>query len=193
MNKPLNAQVWERDELDWYREPASSTAGLLSVETFDGPILDPACGGGNIVETCLSVGLAAYGSDIRRRTEAAWFQGERDFLSCGYVWRTPNIITNPPFYRAKGTESFIRLALQRASRKVAVFTSIKFLAGAGRANGLFRDHPPSRIWIITPRPSCPPGAHLAAGGVASGGTADWIWLVWSEDRAGESVLGWIRA
>jgi hypothetical protein len=185
--------TYDRADLDWYQEPRFATEGLLRVETFEGPILDPACGSGNIVEACLAAGLAAYGSDIKQRTDAAWFKGERDFLQAGPSPRARDLITNPPFFRAKGTEAFIRKALVVACGKVAIFTDVKFLAGQGRARGLFKDHPPSRVWIITPRPSCPPGAHLVAGGVASGGTADWCWLVWDEKRAGESVLGWIRA
>lgn len=189
------AHVWERDPLDFYVEPRRATEGLLSVETFTGGILDPACGAGNIVETCIAAGLKAAGTDIKRRTGKPWFIEERDYLAPGYPWRADNIICNPPFYRAKGTEEFIRLALSRATRKVAVFTDLKFLAGSGRANGLYAEHPPTRVWIITPRPSCPSGAMLEAGGEASGGTADWVWLVWCLDERPPvaPALGWIRA
>ncbi len=77
------------------------------------------------------------------------------------------------------TEAFIRHALKRLSlKKLAVFTDIKFLTSARRANGLYAELPPSRVWMISPRPSCPPGAYIAAGNKPQGGTADFCWIVW---------------
>lgn len=192
----LKARIWARDELDWYVEPVRATEALLSVERFVGPIYDPACGGGNIVRTLLAAGYEAWGTDILQRVEPApaWFDGAHDFLGEG---RPPlsftNIVMNPPFYRAKGAEAFIRKALALASGKVAAFVDIRFIAGADRAAGLFADHPPARIWIITPRVSCPPGTYLAAGNKAGNGSSDWCWLVW--DRTGPSAgtqMGWLR-
>jgi predicted RNA methylase len=191
-----NAHVWERDGLDWYVEPSVATRQLASVETFDGLILDPCCGGGNIVSTLRAAGLRAYGSDIVRRVsaETEWFLGEHDFLAAeaDTITRWPNIVMNPPFFRAKGAEAFIRKAVEISTAKVCAFLDIKFLAGATRAEGLFADLPPARIWILTPRPSCPPGEYLAAGNVAGGGTADWVWAVWDHAHTGPTQLGWLK-
>lgn len=194
------AHVWERDPLDWYVEPESATDALLRVERFAGRCWDPACGGGNIVHALHRAGLSAAGTDIKRRVPAdtRWFMGERDFLLGRPLPVWMNIICNPPFFRAKGTEAFIRRAHELAAEspypgKLAVFTSIKFLAGDGRANGLFVDHKPARVWIITPRPSCPPGAVLAACGKAEGGTEDWCWLIWDLKRpAASTSIDWLR-
>ncbi|MBI1234742.1 MAG: hypothetical protein GC208_09600 [Alphaproteobacteria bacterium] len=191
------AHVWERDELDWYVEPKAATKALLTVERFVGPVLDPSCGQGNIVETLRAHGYMAAGTDIKRRTDAAWFLGEIDFLArvpgeieCPDF---PNFVMNPPFFKAKGAEAFIRRALEFASGKVCAFVDIKFLAGAKRAEGLFNEFPPARIWIITPRVSCPPGHVLVDGGKASGGTADWCWLVWDQTApANGTSLDWLR-
>lgn len=184
-----DAHIWQRDALDWYQEPSRCTEQLLSVETFSGNIWDPACGGGNIIKACLARGLDAYGSDIVDRG----FGGVQDFLDPVFDFvNVDNIICNPPFFRAKGTEDFIRKALTVATRKVAIFTDIKFLAGQARGSGLWADLPPSRAWILSERPSCPPGEYLAAGNEAKGGTADWVWLVWSASAPrGETKLGWI--
>lgn len=188
------AHVWARDALDWYVEPESSTVALAAVESFDGEVYDPCCGGGNIVRGLMQAGLSARGGDLVERSgqDPAWFAGTQDFLSDATL--RANICMNPPFFRAKGTEAFIRHALQHTARKVAAFADLKFLAGAGRASGLYAEHPPSRVWIITPRPSCPPGEYLEAGHEARGGTADWVWLVWDKSRphAG-TAIGWLRA
>ncbi|MEN0652407.1 MULTISPECIES: hypothetical protein [Hyphobacterium] len=191
------AHVWERDELDWYVEPKAATEALLTVERFVGPIVDPSCGQGNIVETLRSAGYDALGSDIKRRTDATWFAGEIDFLAdspaSDLLRQVPNFAMNPPFFKAKGAEAFIRRALGFATGKVCAFVDIKFLAGAKRAEGLFTEFPPSRIWIITPRVSCPPGHVLVDGGKASGGTADWCWLVWDRTApANGTSLDWLR-
>lgn len=189
-----NAHLWERDDLDWYVEPPSATDALLRVERFVGGIHDPACGQGNIVLTASANGYAATGSDVVDRAGSpAWFMGRFDFLKAGYPKAIDNIVVNPPFFKAKGAEAFIRKALDVARGKVAVFVDIKFLAGSGRANGLYRELPPHRVWIITPRPSCPPGHVLAAGGKAAGGTADWCWLVWDKTAPYTgTAINWLR-
>lgn len=191
------AHVWERDEFDWYVEPERVTQQLLTVERFSGGIHDPACGQGNIVKTLRAAGYHATGSDIVDRVdwpiESAWYQGEVDFLANPPWSSLNNIVTNPPFFRAKGAEAFIRKALSIATGKVAVFVDIRFLAGAERAGGLFEKHPPHRVWIVTPRASCPPGTYLAAGNKAGNGSSDWCWLVWDQTAPFFGTqLGWLR-
>jgi hypothetical protein len=77
-----------------------------------------------------------------------------------------------------------------------MFTETKFLASQGRARGLFAEYPPDRIWIVTPRPSCPPGQFLLDGGVAEDGKSDWCWLVWDKTLPttlrGDTRLRWLR-
>ncbi len=189
---PKAARIFERDPHDWYVEEIKASTGLLRVERFVGPVWDPACGGGNILRACTAAGLQATGTDIVRRMpeDDPFFVREFDFLGAqGSAvgtpphlpfpeWYATNIVTNPPFFRAKGTEAFIRKALTIARGKVAIFADVKFLASQRRATGLFAEHCPHRVWTLAERPSCPPGAWLAAGNKAGGGTADWCWLVY---------------
>lgn len=191
----LQAHVWARDEHDWYVEPVRATQALLSVERFVGEVYDPACGGGNIVTTLRTAGYLAFGTDIVERVTGPviWFRGVHDFLSAERsLFAAPNIVMNPPFFRAKGAEAFIRKALTLARGKVAAFVDIRFLAGGERASGLYAELPPNRVWIITPRVSCPPGTYLAGGGKAGNGSSDWCWLVWdlTAPRA-DTRVGWI--
>lgn len=192
--KEKRSHLWERDPRDWYVEPRRATEALLSVEKFVGQIYDPAAGSGNIVETCIHAGYDAIGSDIVRRTDKPWFTGEIDWLVVQTVPAPVNVITNPPFYRAKGAEAFIRKALAYSTGKVCAFVDIRFIADSDRANNLFLEFAPHRIWIITPRVSCPPGPYLAAGGKAGNGSSDWCWLVWDMTAPpGETRIGWLRA
>lgn len=191
---PRKSHLWERSDFDWYVEPTRATEQLLAVEHFEGSIWDPACGGGNIVKTCIEAGYDAIGTDILRRVDDQWFVSERDFLSTDRVM-ADNIVTNPPYFRAKGTEAFIKHALKLCAGKVCIFADIRFLAGAERANGIYREHPPNRIWIITPRVSCPPGEYLMAGNKAGNGSSDYCWLIWNEreHRSADREFGWMTS
>lgn len=189
------AHIWERDGLDWYVEEPRAAAELLKVERFVGHVWDPCCGQGNIVKELLAFGYDAIGTDIVQRVSAEepWFKCAFDFRETGQIL-APNIVMNPPFFKGKGTEEFIRRALALAKGKVAAFVDVKFLAGSARANGLYREHRPTRVWFITPRISCPPGEWLAQGNKAGGGTADWCWLVWdlTAPIGSATQLGWLR-
>ena len=192
------AHIWERHSEDWYVEPVIATTALLRVERFAAPVLDPCCGGGNIVSACRAAGIEAFGCDLVRRVPAQtpWFKGERNFLQDGVAPHlAPGaIITNPPYFKAKGTETAIRQALA-TGLKTAAFVDVRFLASSERANGLYHDFPPDRIWVVTPRVSCPPGDYLAAGNKAGNGSSDWCWLVWEPadaPRSGKTQWGWLR-
>ncbi|WP_421983395.1 hypothetical protein [Roseibium sp.] len=178
--KQKNAKIWSRSPLDWYVEPERCTAQLLNFERPVGRIHDPCCGGGNIVKSCIDAGYRATGTDMVDRAETPpWFLGILDFMSYEKQIRPfDNIFMNPPFYKGVGTEAFIRKAIAMTRGKVAAYTEVRFLGGETRAMTLFRDHPPDRIYIITPRPSCPTGEYLASGGKAKNGSPDFCWLVW---------------
>ena len=183
MTEIKKAHLWDRSDQDWYQEPADCTEALLAAERFRGMVWDPACGGGNIIKTVHASGRFACGTDLvyrgLDRDDGLW-RGERDFLKTPVeAFPADNIITNPPFEGGKGTEAFIRHALSAPRlAKLAIFTDVRFLFSKGRALGLYAELPPSRVWVLVPRPSCPPGRYLAEGGKATGGTADFCWLVW---------------
>jgi hypothetical protein len=180
-----DAHLWDRSDQDWYQEPADCTTALLSVERFRGQIWDPACGGGNIVKAAHAAGKSAFGTDLVDRrwdTDNVLWRGCKNFLDADPAhFPADIIICNPPFEGGKGTEAFIRHALSSPGiAKLAIFTDVRFLFSKKRATGLYADLPPSRVWILFPRPSCPPGSFIAEGGKASGGTADFCWLVWDK-------------
>ena len=189
------AHLWKRDEHEFYIEPERCTTQLCAVERFVGAIHDPSCGQGNIVRALTAQRYDAFGSDIVERVPGAlWFTVVQDFLADDYRGFAPNCVMNPPFGKGKLLEAFIRKALERFPGKVCVFADVKFLASSGRANGIYATNPPNRVWIITPRPSCPPGRVLMDGGKASGGTADWMWMVW--DRTAPhtgTTMGWLTS
>lgn len=191
------AHVWPKEPHGWYVEPEDCTRALLTVERFVGGAHDPCCGRGNIVRTLIDCGVCAIGTDVVQRAHEPWFRGTFDYLAPGLPDGMPlyaNVVSNPPFFRGNGALTFIERALDRATAKVAVFVELRFIAGEKRSLGLFARTPPHRIWVVAPRPSCPPGHYLDAGNKAAGGSPDYCWLVWdlTAPPAVRPVVGWVR-
>ena len=192
--RPLKAHIWGRSDDEWYVEPVFVSDALFAVEKFDGGIWDPACGQGNILLAAIAAGHKdILGSDTVQRgriSKRLWTI--KDFLNCRRLL-FPNIVTNPPFGRAILAEKFIRHAISLKPQKLAVFVDSRFLFGMARSAGLFSEFPPARVWLITPRPSCPPGVYLEAGNKAGGGTADYCWLIWESERVLSSTwMKWLK-
>jgi hypothetical protein len=178
----------------WFVEPKWATRLLLEWESFNGTVYDPACGQGNIVETFTDAGFEAFGSDLveREGQHESWFMGTHNFVKETENYDgIDNIVSNPPYYHAKGTEAYIRKALTIAREKVAIFAPLSFLAGGKRASNFYQIMPPHRVHPILPRPSCPPGQSLLDGGSDEGGKVDSMWMIWDTREAyGETKIIW---
>lgn len=181
---------YEHDPHDWYVEEPWCADVLLDAVDFEGTILDPACGGGRIVETCRRRGFDAVGSDLIDRGYAhctpridftlpgAWAPGSFD-----------NIISNPPYYSGKGPVAFIDAGLAVARRRVAALVALPFLAGQ-RRNPWFRALPVSHVLVLSRRPSMPPG-HLLGSVAQKGGKEDYVWIVLTHGHTGRPVFDWL--
>lgn len=168
--KLRESHIFERDEHDHYVEPNWVDERLFDVEPFDGEIWDPACGFGRITTAAGCARYRTHESDIADRGV-----GYRlDFLTS--LRACDNVISNPPY---KIAQPFVAHALKLAERKVAMLLPLTWLTGNSRARWL-QDTPLIRVWVLCPRPSMPPGAALAAGVKASGGTTDFAWFVWEQ-------------
>lgn len=182
------AEFHLRDEDDWYVEPEWCVEALLDAERFEGPIWDPACGSGTIPRVCHRRGYEVYGSDIVDRGCPGWWK--QDFVRDPLGRVLPySIVTNPPY---KLAETFVRRALNACTGKVAMLVQAKFLFSQQR-HKLFTQQPPSTVYILSRRPSMPPGRAYLAGEVeAKGGKVDYCWLVWGHHGARhETVIRWL--
>lgn len=189
------SNLWEREKDDHYVEPPWVSARLFQDERFEGNVVDPACGFGNIVRSAIDAGLDAYGFDVVKRSE--YCLAERDFMDMRWLDARPvqNIVSNPPFGicdnskdRPKG---FVELALERAERKVAMLLPANWVQGDKRSRWLATT-PLRRVLFIAPRPSMPPGHVIAAGGRPGNGTTDYAWLIWLRGYDGRPEIGWLR-
>lgn len=179
-----DSHLWERDAHDFYVEPSWVSERLFASERFEGNVWDPACGTGRIVASAKLAGLEAHGMDIVKRGHACIF--EIDFLTASDPW--PNIVSNPPFGIA---EKFVAHALNLAERKVAMLLPANWVQGDKRSRWLATT-PLRRVLFITPRPSMPPGAAVAAGQKPGNGTTDYCWMIWLRGFDGAPELGWLR-
>lgn len=186
------------EEHGWYVEPEWVTDYLLDRERLPLHVWDPACGQGNILHGLKRRGHQAWGSDVVYRLPAcdlgiSWthidFLVDKplDFFA-GLPWA---LVCNPPYGGAKTAEAFIRrgIALPHLT-KMCMFLNSKFIFGAGRARGLFSEHPPYVVYPINPRPSCPPGQYLLDGGKAAGGIENFCWIVWIPGWTGQTQIAW---
>lgn len=191
--KTLNAHLWVRDEHDWYVEPEWCSERLFAEEPFSGDIFDPSCGTGRIVEAAIAAGYHASGADIVVRTAVDFEITLRNFLSDDEIIIAHNIVSNPPFKHCgdRADYTYVKRALKASLRKVALLMPIAWLNGDERSRWL-ETTPLRRVWVLTPRPSMPPGAVLKAGKKPGQGTADFAWYVWQHGYKGAPEIRWLR-
>jgi len=182
--KPIAAHSWERDKAEHYVEPHWCSERLFQVEQFKDSIWDPCCGFGRIPEAATRAGLIGLGSDIVNR---GWHgqKTELDFLQTAAPW-SENIVSNPPFNIAG---RFIRHAID-----LPYVVKVAMIFPTARLNAAhwIKDMPLARVWLMTPRPSMPPGHVIAAGKKPQGGKMDFCWLVFTKGRIGPADLRWLR-
>jgi hypothetical protein len=181
------SHIWDRHADDWYVEPEWCSRRLFEEEQFEGTIWDPACGLGRVVRSAIDAGHAVRASDIEFRQstddQVDDLKEAADFFTC--TDPADNIVTNPPFAIAG---RFALHALGLATRKVAIVLPVARLNAAHWLDGT----PLRRVWLMTPRPSMPPGHVLVSGEKPGGGKADFAWLVWERGYAGSPELRWLR-
>lgn len=183
------AHLWERDPHDWYVEPYECSASLFIEEDFDGPIWDPACGLGRIVEEARLAGHQAIGTDIVSRSPLCG--ATSDFLQPTYTPLFRNIVTNPPFGIA---EDFVNKALSILpdQGKLAVIVPLVWLSGFSSKRDWLPRSPLKTVYSISPRPSMPPGSVILAGIKPGNGTKDFAWLVWQKGHVGVAAMKFLN-
>lgn len=181
-----NSHIWAREEHEHYVEPEWCSRRLFAVEPFTGQIWDPCCGFGRIPESAKRAGYAhVYAGDIVDRGYAG-LNETADFLACNDHQAAPNIVCNPPFDIFK--EFALHALSLRSTRKVAMIWLVRTLPAAR----WLRDTPLTKIWLLTPRPSMPPGYVIARGEKPGGGKQDFCWLVWDRDCCDRPEIDWLR-
>jgi hypothetical protein len=187
--KPLDpATRRQRDIADnFYPTPPEATRALLSVETFDGDIWEPACGEGHMVRVLKDAGHCVVATDLNDR---GFGTAGIDFLKQEKPLAR-HIVSNPPYGRGLA-DAFLDKALaltRRTGGKVAMLFNLSSLAEPSRTP-LWRQRPPVRIYAIDsvlcwPEPVRSPPAHFQR--------QRYCWAVWTPDHKGPSAFWWLSA
>ncbi|MEM1152393.1 MAG: hypothetical protein AAGI03_17940 [Pseudomonadota bacterium] len=182
-----------REPHNWYVEPFWVSRRLFEVERFEGAVVDPCAGWGRVLDGAQGAGLRTWGYDIVDRDAQQRVTIADFFVPLVYhPWPVDNIVSNPPYGTgADGErleEQFLRLALNRATTKVAVFLPSSWSNAEKRARWLH-----TLPWLAklecAPRPSCPPGHELARDEDGSGGGIDYAWYIFLRGYDGPVRLG----
>lgn len=182
IKRPENSHIWQREEHEHYVEPEWCSRRLFEVENFGDVIFDPCCGFGHILKSAASKSYVTWGSDI---VDRGWPETKVEDFLARKNFAEADIVCNPPF---DIFQQFATQALKVAHGKVAMIWLVRTLPAAR----WLRDTPLVRIWLLTPRPSMPPGHVIAAGEKPGGGKQDFCWLVWDKAHTGPASIGWLH-
>jgi hypothetical protein len=186
-DRERKSHLWARDPDDWYVEPRWCDDALFAAVKFDGPIVDPCCGLGRVLDAAKSAGYETVGNDIKDRGASARHRFfAADFFTDDYPF--PNVVCNPPY---KFSDRFVARAVERSLRKAAVLLRVQWANGGTRSRWL-ETLPLRSVLMISPRPSMPPGAVVVAGERIGGGRDDYAWFVFERGYAGRPEFGWAR-
>jgi hypothetical protein len=184
--KRRDAHIFPKAKDGFYVEPNWCAARLFEMEKFADHIYDPACGWGTILHEAQAAGYSEVtGGDIVDRRQSRFSFRRTDFMKVDDSWRSGvSIVCNPPFDHV---EEFCRKAC-RIVNKVAMIMLMRRLNAAHWLDDL----PLKTIYLLTPRPSMPPGEWIAAGNEPGGGTQDFCWLVFSRRYSGVPQIKWMH-
>ena len=174
----------EREPNDYYATDPRAMHYLLSRETFNRNIWEPACGEGNLSEVLKEYGYNVYSTDLINR---GYGDEQLDFLTTDKKF-SGDIITNPPF---KYTNEFILKALDSVDfgGKVAMFLKLNYLSGKSRFENIYSKYPPYRVYIFTGRVACSKNNKPEG---YKNGAMDFAWFVWQKGTIGATELRWIE-
>lgn len=182
---PTNRRTVKGSKADLYCTPPWATHALMQIEKFEGKILEPCCGHGHISKV-----LKQYYPKVKSQDLYDYGYGKsgRDFLK--HKKPIDNIITNPPFNIAN---SIVLHALKLANNKVALFLRTPFLEGVARYNTIFKNNPPTTIWVFVERVSLYPPDYKKGKTKINSGTTCYSWFIWNKNKNKKRTrIRWIK-
>jgi hypothetical protein len=173
---------------EFYPTPPEAVRALLSVETFDGPIWEPACG-----EGAIAIELAAAGYSVVSTDRYAYGFGQSgiDFLA-EQSPRAKHFVTNPPYGHGLA-DAFVLKALaltRQTGGKVAFLLNLASLCHP-RRTALWRQKPPARIYAIDGIVCWP--EHRYGPAPEAFTRHRYCWAVWTPEHQGAPRFWWLSA
>ncbi len=184
--KPLT--VPRRLPNEFYPTPPEATRALLSVETFDGDIWEPACGDGRIAKVLTAQGHAVTSTDLH---DYGYGETGIDFLK-QQISRARHIVTNPPYGRGLA-DRFVSRALtltRQTGGKVAMLLNMASLSHP-RRTVTWQQTPPARIYAIDDIVCWPEDRYGPAPRYFT--KHRYVWAIWTPDHQGPPAFWWLSA
>jgi len=176
-----------RAALEFYPTPPEATRALLSVETFDGPIWEPACGDGAIARELKAAGYDVTSTDL---VDRGFGEAGHDFLKSEQPL-AKHIVTNPPYGTHGLGDAFVRRALihaQKTRGTVAMLLNLRSLANPDR-HKKFTKTPPAAIYFLDELTCWPEGKPTSK--TARIARQQYYWCVWKPGHAGAPRCWWL--
>lgn len=163
-----NANNKDRQKEDYYATPTEEVINILNIlkpfeqESTNINVLEPTCGEGHMIKGILkycelnNINMNLYGTDLIDRG----YKNEMVNLTYGddFLKKTKEdfplidyIIMNPPY---KNCHDFIAKALQISNKGVLALVRLQFLEGQKRYEKIFKDNPPSKVYVYIDRICC---------------------------------------
>lgn len=177
-----------RAQDDFYATPPEGTLALLSVETFDDRIWEPACGDGAICKVLAKSGYKGVASDLIHR---GYGHGNIDFLKETEA-RAKHIVTNPPYGHGLA-DRFVSHALKLTAKtggKVAMLLLLSSLCHPLR-HEFWLKKPPARIYGLDHLVCMPNGKRSEA--LERKNSERFCWVVWDPAHTGPTHFQWVSS
>lgn len=181
----------KREENDFYATNPETLKLFLyefwKDNSFEGDILEPACGQGHISKTLKEM-LPSFNVISTDLIDRGYGQGGVNFLTHDYGRTFNTIITNPPFSLAK---EFIEKGLEIADKYVIMLCKIQLLEGLKRKD-MFLNTPLKYVYVHTTRQATwKEGRPTDNKGKKWATTMCLAWFVWDKEYEGEPIIRWI--
>lgn len=178
--KPTLKRSADLNGPDYFPTPEWATRALIDNETFSGEVWECACGDGAMARVFEAAGYSVKSTDLYDR---GFGKAGVDFTESSQCF--DNIVTNPPYNSA---EAFVRKGVELANNKFALLLRLAFLEGANRANTIFSESPPSRVWVFSERITF----YMAGADRKGSGTTAYAWFVWDKTAKHSTELKWLK-
>jgi hypothetical protein len=179
---PKATHIFAKEIDSHYVEPQSCSIRLFDVERFPEPLWDPFAGWGRIVEAGRNAGYRVRATDIVDR--GFRLDEVLDFLTVESLDPGTSIVANPPF-----DNEILKHIVALDPVKAALIWPFARMVAAWH---ILAPAPLAHVWMMTPRPSMPPGSYLAAGNRPGGARVEHCWLVFERGHCEPPTLGWLR-
>jgi hypothetical protein len=178
--------VFAKAERLHYVEPEWCSVRLFEVEQFHGPIWDPFCGWGRVVEAAQNAGYETRATDITDTIDRSYMRLDQtlDFLTVDRLDPDVAIVANPPF-----SDRIIQHVIALDPAKAALIWPFARLVAA---HEWLSTAPLARVLMMTPRPSMPPASYIAAGETPGGARVEHCWLIFERGHRGPAQLLWLH-